>query len=149
MFPLVFLTHAVFPETFTEVHVNGAISLWYITVIFPILGTGLVITIESWATAWREKSLLQLGRAGWNTFAQIHNTMGAIRNFGPALEMVGKAFGSALDSKGNSKDKGSVLALMLMILIVVVAISAGALLTATIINRYAGTVPLPREMARA
>jgi hypothetical protein len=89
--------------------------LWYITVIFPVLGTGLIITIQSWVAAYREHSLANLGVAAYNTFAQVHNTMSAIQSLGPALQSVGKMFASVASSRGSAKGKGALFGLMLAI----------------------------------
>jgi hypothetical protein len=61
LFPMIFAAQAFFPEYFTDDYLNGALGLWYITVIFPVLGTGLIITIESWIAAYREHSPGKLG----------------------------------------------------------------------------------------
>jgi len=143
LFPLIFIANAAFPDYFTAEFVNGALGLWYITIIFPALGSGLAITIESWITAYREHSLANLGRAAWNTLAQAHNTIGAIRNLGPAFEAVGKMFASALGGRGDARGKAAVLGLLIAITVVTVALAAGAILTSALIHHYAGTVPLP------
>jgi hypothetical protein len=142
LFPLILLANALFPAYFTEEYLKAAVNLWYLTIIFPALGTGLVITIESWITAYRERSLLNLGRAAYNTMAQIHNTMGAIDSVGPALRSVGQMFTSALSGRGNAKDKAALLGLMIAVAVVAVALAAGTMLTVVLIHRYAGTVPL-------
>src|SRR5580704_2148710 len=105
LFPMIFLANAFFPEYFTDDYLNGALSLWYITIIFPALGTGLIITIESWMAAYREHSLANLGVAGYNTFAQAYNTMNAIKSVGPAFQSVGKMFSSVATSRGDARGK--------------------------------------------
>lgn len=149
LFPMAFLVHAMVPKYYPDLYFQATISLWYVTIIIPIVGSGLLITIQSWMVAWRERSLMNLGTAAWNTFAQVHNTMGMIQNMGPALDMIGKAFGSVLESKGGGKNdaqaKLAIIAIMIMVLLVVVALMGGAFLTAWIIQHYAGTVPLPER----
>jgi hypothetical protein len=143
LFPLLFAANALFPDIFTGDQLNGALSLWYLTIIFPALGTGLIITIESWIAAYRERSLMNMGLAAYNTFAQVHNTMGAINGLGPAFRAVGKMFASVASSRGDAKGKAAILGAMIAIAVVVIALSAGVILTAALIHRYAGTVPLP------
>jgi hypothetical protein len=143
LFPMIFAAHAFYPEYFTDEYLNGALSLWYVTIIFPALGTGFIITIESWIAAYREHSLMNIGLAAYNTFAQIHNTMGAINSLGPAFQSVGKMFASVATSRGDAKGKVALLGLMIAIGVVTVALCAGIILTAVLIHRYAGTVPLP------
>jgi hypothetical protein len=148
LFPLIFLANALFPEYFTDEYLQGAVSLWYVTIIFPALGTGFIITIESWIAAYRQHSLMNLGTAAYNTFAQVHNTMGAIDSLRPAFESVGKMFASAMSGRGDAKGKVALLGLMIAILVVGVALAAGSILTAVLIHRYAGTVPLPTQPAQ-
>ena len=59
-------------------------NLIYIMIIVPLIGSGIFITIQSWIAFARDKSLSNLGVAGWNTFAQAYNTYNAIQSFGPA-----------------------------------------------------------------
>jgi hypothetical protein len=145
LFPMIFLANAFFPEYFTDDYLNGALSLWYITIIFPALGTGLIITIESWMAAYREHSLANLGVAGYNTFAQAYNTMNAIKSVGPAFQSVGKMFSSVATSRGDARGKAAILGLMIAVAVVILALSAGVILTAVLIHYYAGTIPLPAD----
>jgi hypothetical protein len=145
LFPMIFLAHAFFPDYFTDDYLNGALSLWYITIIFPALGSGLIITIESWIAAYRNHSLANLGGAAYNTFAQGYNTMNAIRSLGPAFQSVAKMFASVAKGRGDAKGKAAILGVMIAVLVVALALSAGAILTAVLIHRYAGTVPLPAD----
>lgn len=148
IFPLVMAAHTFVPQYFTDVYYKGALNLWYLTVIFPAIGTGLIITIQSWIVAFRERSLLSMGSAAYNTFAEIHNTMGMIDSLGPAFRSVGDAFSGLLDdSSDDAKGKLAIIGLAIMISIVLIALLAGSLLTAAIIHRYAGTIPIPFERA--
>lgn len=143
LFPLVFMANAAFPQYFTDEYVKAAVNLWYITVIFPALGSGLTITIESWIAAYRDHSLMNIGRAAYNTLAQAHNTINAIESVGPAFRAVADVFSSALSGRGSAKDKAATIGLLIAMLLVVTALAAGIILTATLIHRYAGAVPLP------
>jgi len=149
MFPLIFIAHAAVPDYFTDEYVKGALNLWYLTIIFPALGTGLAITIESWIAAYRERSLGNLGRAAYNTLAQAHNMMSAVDSLGPALQSVGKMFSSVLAGRGDAKGKAAVIGLLIAVLVAATALAAGAILTSVLIHRYAGTVPLrPQPSSR-
>jgi len=134
LLPLLFVANAIAPEYFTGDQ---------LTIIVPALGTGLLITIESWIAAYRERSLANIGVAAYNTLVQVHNTMGAINSFGPALNAVGKAFSSVAASRGDAKGKAAVLGIMIAVAVVAISLSAGVVLTAALIHRYAATVPLP------
>lgn len=127
------------PETLRQ-----AASLWYITIIFPALGTGLIITIESWRVALRERSLMSMGTAAWNTFAELHNASEAIEGMGDAFKDVGDLFSGLFD--GDDDDAKAKMA-MVAILLVVIALASGCLLTAILIRKYAASEALPQRIA--
>jgi len=118
-------------------------SLFYLLIIVPVLGTGLIITIHSWIVAYRERDLLSMGVAAYNTFAQVHNTVSAFNGIGSALDKVSDMF------KGGSSDDAKGKLALLVILIAVCALLAGTLLTVHLIQKYRGTVPLPSRVAEA
>jgi type II secretory pathway pseudopilin PulG len=111
-------------------YVEGMIELGYVIIILPILGSGLGITISSWRDFSRRRSLATGGVAGYNTFAQVYNTVQAVRVLPGIFGDLGKLF--------NSKDKDSN-GYWLMILLVALAVLGGILTTATIIQRVAET----------
>ena len=108
--------------------VKLALEMGYVVIIFPILGSGLAIWIDSVTTAWRRRDAVSIGVAGWNTFAQAHNTFEAART----LPAVFKDLGSALKG-GDVKGKAFLLALIL----VAVALCAGILTTVAIVRSTA------------
>ncbi|TRO38586.1 hypothetical protein EQ832_12090 [Pseudomonas sp. ALS1131] len=108
---------------------EAAFSLWYLAAIFPCIGTGIVITVHSWAVAWRERNWQSMGAAAWNTFATGHNIYSAASGgVSSAFSKVGDLF------KGNDSKEGA--AAKLVILLVVVAILGGVLLTTWLIAKY-------------
>lgn len=117
-----------------------AMSLWYLLIIVPALGTGLVITIQSWIVAFRERSILNMGTGAYNTLAQAHNMIGAFRNIGSVWSDVGELFSS-------DDDEPSVA--VLVVGLVALALAGGVLLTALLIRRYAGRIELPHRFAAA
>lgn len=149
--PLIFLARENAPGYFTDVYFQGALNLWYLTIIFPMIGAGLSITIESWVAAYRDASLLKLGNAAWNTFAQVYNTVRAVQDMGGAFSAVCDAFGSPFKLSSDSNDDGTatiaIVGLMIMLVVVSCALLGGCLITAVIIRYYAGTVPLPERDA--
>lgn len=82
-------------------------DLGYTLIILPILGSGLVITLQSWAAFWRRRTFGSGAVAGYNTFAQVYNTWSAVQH------LPGSSKG-ALDyfTKGEDKGKGLVAALV-------------------------------------
>lgn len=109
-------------------------SLWYVAIILPALGTGTLIWIDSIRRAYHERSLASFLNAGWNTFAQVHNALGAVRNIGPAISNVGQLF-KPLSGRGGGKGK----AVLLVIIVVILALAAGCLIAFALIRHYAAT----------
>jgi len=110
------------------------LDLGYILIIPGILFSGLMITVDSWARAFRTRKILDFGVAGYNSFAQIYNTYHAIQGIGPAFGKVFEAF-----TGGKDKKDGTTIVLIL----VVFALGAGILITAAIIHHVAASAPLP------
>lgn len=119
---------------------DAAASLWYALVVVPILGTGMIITIESWIFAFRERSLLSLGISGWDTFAQLHNTADAIDGIGDAMSNVVGFF---------TEDGESGVLTAIVIGLVLFALASGVTLAATLISFYSGRLPVPARPNRA
>lgn len=110
---------------------NFAIS-WF----FPILGTGLALTVHSWGVLWRRRNFANAATAGWNTFAQVYNTMGALQHVPQASRRLGNFFG------GDSKDKGKLVVLFLVAL----AAIGGILTTRAIILSTARATAFNRSL---
>jgi hypothetical protein len=101
-----------------ETLLSGVFSPWYVAIILPILGSGFAITAHSLRAAYRRRDFASIASAGWNSFAQIHNTVGAVRNLGGAFGDIGKLFD--VGSKGgDSKNKVVILAIVLVVLSIV------------------------------
>jgi hypothetical protein len=105
----------------------------YLTVIVPLVGSGIIITIESWRQFVARPSLGGGLTTAWNTYAQISNTYGAVQGIGGALSELG---GIRLGGD-NDEDDGAWL--MIAAVIVACALAAGVLTAYTLIRRYAGT----------
>lgn len=102
-------------------------KLGYLIIILPILGSGLGIWAHSLAVAYRERSFGSVAIAGWNTFAQAHNTWQAASHAPGFLEDVLKAF----SGKNSRSSKDSAMGL-LVILLVILAVAGGAITTGAI-----------------
>jgi hypothetical protein len=122
--------------------VNAAIMLGYILIIPAILFSGLMIMLDSWRRAFRQGGILNYGIAAWNTYAQIHNTMSAVRTLPAALREVSNFF-SDRDRDSRSSDDNRSTVILLVILLVALALIAGVLTTTVIIRLTAGKDPLP------
>lgn len=112
-------------------YVKAALELGYVVIILPVLGSGLAIWIDSVTTAWRRRDAVSIGVAGWNTFAQAHNTYEAVSMLPGIFESLGEVF-----SGGDSDDvKGK--ALILVLLLVVLALCGGVFTTVAIVRATA------------
>jgi hypothetical protein len=125
--------------------VLAAVNLGYILLIPGILFSGLMIMLDSWRRAFRHGGILNYGVAAYNTYAQVHNTLSAVRGIGTAVSSLTDFFkGSNRDSRSSRDGEGGKgLAILLVILVVTLALLAGALTTTIIIRLAAGSDPLP------
>ena len=117
-------------------------NLTYVAIIGPALGTGLIIAIQSWISFAREKSLMNLGVASWNTFAEAYNAYNAIQSFGPALDSVASAFGGGLDSDDDDNSYR-------IILLALIVLLAGIMTTVVIVRRYEASLPVSENVRNA
>lgn len=102
-------------------------KLGYLIIILPILGSGFGIWVHSVIQAYRKRSFGSVAVAGWNTFAQAHNTWQAAKHAPGFLSDVLEAFSGK--NRKSSKDSGMAL---LVILLVILAVAGGAITTGLI-----------------
>ena len=76
-------------------------DLIYIFCVVTMIPIGFYIWIRSLKNFWEQKTLSSGLTAGWNSIAQIHNTVSAARNAPSAIERITKAF---FGGKSNKKD---------------------------------------------
>jgi hypothetical protein len=103
-------------------------DLGYLVIIFPILGSGLAITISSWRMFARRRTVGGGLVTGWNTFAQIHNTYNAVQAIPGVWGRLGDFFGGK-SSSSSSDGKGKI-----VIILVALAVLGGVLTTYGIIQ---------------
>ena len=94
-------------------------SLGYLFLIIPLIGSGFALWANSLVRAYKTRKFGDVGVAGWNTFAQVHNVYSAAKH-APG------AFKSVMDVFGKSKDGRKLLAI---ILLVIVALGGGFFIT--------------------
>lgn len=112
-------------------------SLWYVAVIFPILGTGFVIWAHSLRVAYQRRDFASIAAAGWNSYAQVHNTISAAQHLGGALGNVGEIFGALTKGKSSGNDKSK--AALLVIILVLVSLLAGFIIAFSLVRYFANT----------
>lgn len=133
---------AYYFQLLTMHEVGIALQLGYILIIPGILASGLMITIDSWSTAYRQGGVLNYGVAAYNTYAQVHNTLSAIDTFGKAFGNVTDFFGDRKSSSSSSDDDAKGAAALVVILLVVLAIAGGIITTTVIIRKTAASTRL-------
>lgn len=126
--------HLVVPHTVTLHGLEAGVDLMYVMIILPLLGSGMIITMESWIRAYRERDFASMGIAGYNTFAMTYDTINAASNMGSAFSAIGDFF-SDDDEKPDGK--------LLIILLVLLALAAGIFLTHHIMVKAMGTLKVP------
>ena len=124
--------------------VGVLLNLMYVMLVVPMLGSAIIITIQSWINAARERSLMNLGVAGWNTFATAYNAYNAVNSFGPALDAVQEGLGGLFGGDSDSDDNAG-----RVILLAAIVLLAGVLTTSVIIRRYEATLPVSEEVRNA
>jgi len=105
---------------------TAALALGYGALIFIplVVLTGIIITLNSWRMFFQSKSLGDGLVAGWNTYAQVHNTYNAVTFLPDIFKDVLKA------STSSEKDSKSLVAAIVLAL---GAVSLGVLITRYII----------------
>lgn len=110
------------------------LQLGYLVIVPGVLFAGIMIMVDSWARAYRTRTLADTSIAGYNTFVVMYNSYHAIDSFGDA-------FGNVLEFfKFDSDDDSSLV--FLVIALVVIALLAGVFATVVIIRRTAASADL-------
>jgi hypothetical protein len=102
----------------------------YVVLVPGFLFSGYAILFQSWANAYRNHSVVNMGVAAYNTYANVHNTFNAIDNFP-------KAFGSVFNTFSRGSGKGKANGLILFV--VVLCVLSGFIIAALIVHRVAAS----------
>lgn len=94
----------------------------FIVVGFPIVSSGLFIWLRGLQITWENRTVRNIATSGWNSYAQIHNTVSYMREAPNALAKIIDAFSGSGKSKSSSK-KESNAAIAALILVVLAALS--------------------------
>lgn len=105
-------------------------DLIYIFCVITMIPTGFYIWIRSLKNFWERKTLSSGLTAGWNSYAQIHNTISVARNGPSALGRITKAlFG------GKSKKKDNTIIVLCAIFVLILAIFGGYFTASAIMKK--------------
>lgn len=105
-------------------------DLIYIFCVATMIPTGFYIWLRSLKDFWEQKTLASGLTAGWNSFAQIHNTVNAARNAPSALGRIAKAF---FGKKGKKKDNNIIV--LCAIFVFILAIFGGYFTASAIMKK--------------
>lgn len=122
------IVYLVTPEMF-----KAAVELGYLVIIGPILGSGLAITLDSWAHFYRRRTWGSGALAGYNTFAQVYNTYNAVSAIPSIIKDLGGFFGGNKSSSKSDSDGASGVAILIVVGLVALALLGGILITRAII----------------
>lgn len=116
-------------------YAQAIFGIGYLIIILPVLGSGLAITVQSWAHFWKERNFRTGAVAGWNTFADIYNTYEACRAVPEIFGFLGKLW----DSEDEDTD-GKTVIFVLLVAAAVMCVIGGALTTTAIVRSTARSV---------
>ena len=124
------IVYAVSPEM-----LRAIFELGYLIIIGPILGSGLAITVDSWAHFYRKRTFGSGALATYNTAAQMYNMYEAASAVPAILKDLGGLFaGKSSDSSSSDGEGGlSGILILIVVLVVICALVGGILLTRAII----------------
>ncbi|MFA4873623.1 MAG: hypothetical protein WC659_06905 [Patescibacteria group bacterium] len=118
-------------------HTQALLYIGYIILVPGVLFSGYAIMFNSWANAYRTRTVSSFSIAAYNTYANIHNTYNAVKTMPQAFKAVGKTF-----TGGRGKDKANALVLLLAI----ACLLAGFIIAGIVVWRIAANdEPLPER----
>lgn len=109
-------------------------NMLYLLIVLAIIPTGFFIWFQSITVFWKKKTLSNGLTAGWNTYAQLSNTINACRNVPSAFGRVTEAlFGGGKGKRNSKKSDGTII--ILAIFIVIMAICGGYFTASAIMKK--------------
>ncbi len=136
LLPLALLSYVNHWFGFDQQALVATMNLGYIVLAPAICLSGLFIWIDSLIQAWRERTFTSIAVAGWNTYAQISNTIDVFTHMGPAFENVGSFFSKFSGGDDDSEDSKAGLVIF-VIALVAFSVVAGFLVTTAIVVKVA------------
>jgi hypothetical protein len=100
-------------------------DLSYILIALAVIPTGILITINSLVTFWKNKNIRTGAIGAWNTFATVSNVVSAARS-------MPSAFGRILEAGRRNRDSGVI---FLGIIIVALCVLGGYFTASAIVKR--------------
>lgn len=117
------------PETIMAIQQLASDAL-YVLVGMAVIPTGFLVWFKSVANFWEKKTVSNALTAGWNTYAQIRNTVTAAREMPSAIGRLAKAlFG------GKGKKKADTYIILAVFFVVITAALAGFFTASAILKK--------------
>lgn len=130
------------PDGFNKLpsrYVEAMFSLGYLTIIGPLIGSGIAITLQSWAYFWRKRTFASGAVAGYNTLADVYNIYEAAHYVPTAWdtcrELIFPSKKSSSSSSSSDDNDNSLTGLA--VLLAILAVAAGIVTAAAIIRTVA------------
>lgn len=114
---------------------KGTTAIWYLAIIVPLLGFGLIMTCMSWAEFMKSRSVIDGLGAAYNTYAMANNAYRAYSEVPKQASVLGDLISGAFDGE-NPLAGIAIVALVLAVLVAVSALFAGALIATALVNYY-------------
>ena len=100
-------------------------QLGYLAIVVPLLGSGLVITVNSWSYFWRRRTFGSAAETAWNSYAMFENIYSASYEIAESSHGVAGFFGGDSDEDGIWT---------LLLVLAIIAILAGCFTTYKILT---------------
>lgn len=107
-------------------------DLLYVLIAGTVIPTGFVIWFQSLATFWKRKTLGNFATAGYNTYAQIRNTISAYREMPSAIERIAE---SLFGGSRKSKKKSDSTLILVAIFVIILALLSGYFTASSIMKK--------------
>lgn len=117
------------PETIMAIQQLASDAL-YVLVCMAVIPTGFLVWFQSVANFWEKKTVPNAIAAGWNTYAQVRNTVTAAREMPSAIGRLAEAlFG------GKGKKKADTYVILAAFFVVITAALAGFFTASAILKK--------------
>jgi hypothetical protein len=119
----------------TDPYLELLFNIGYVIVIFPILGSGMGIWLDSIKQAYKNRDGISYGVAGYNTFAQAYNTYEAVKFLPTVFKKISKSI----------EDSDNKLAMATVYAVLILSVGGGVGLAYYIIHTTAQKVALEHQ----
>ena len=125
-------------EFIGDAQVQYLVSWWFVIIGPPLVAAAIMITVHSWAVAFREGGFLNYGVATYNTWATIHDARVLASGMGDALSNIGSysSSGSGSGSGFELDEDGIKIVGVVALVAIVISVVVMGCVTTWLIVRY-------------